>query len=33
VVAAMNGEAHAPFLPPPPYAIAHTLFRRWLAES
>lgn len=22
-----------PFLPPPPYAIAHTLFQRWLAEG
>jgi NAD+ diphosphatase len=33
IAAALNGEPGAPFLPPPPYAIAHTLFRRWLAES
>ena len=33
VLAVMNGEADARFLPPPPYAIAHTLFRRWLAET
>nr|WP_221240486.1 NAD(+) diphosphatase [Sphingobium boeckii] len=33
VAAVMNGEAGAKFLPPPPYAIAHTLFRRWLAET
>ncbi len=32
VAAALGGEADAPFLPPPPYAIAHTLFERWLAE-
>jgi NAD+ diphosphatase len=32
VVAAMNGEAGAAFLPPPPYAIAHTLFRWWLSQ-
>ena len=30
VEAAFNGEAGAAFLPPPPYAIAHTLFRWWL---
>jgi NAD+ diphosphatase len=32
VAAAMTGEAHAPFLPPPPYAIAHTLLRWWLEQ-
>jgi NAD+ diphosphatase len=32
VQAAMDGDPGAPFLPPPPYAIAHTLFRWWLAE-
>ena len=31
VAAALAGEADAPFLPPPPYALAHTLFERWLA--
>ena len=30
VAAAMAGDPAAPFLPPPPYAIAHTLFARWL---
>ncbi|MGH6781021.1 MAG: NAD(+) diphosphatase [Sphingomonadaceae bacterium] len=30
VAASMAGEEGAPFLPPPHYAIAHTLFRRWL---
>jgi NAD+ diphosphatase len=33
VAAAMAGEAGAPFLPPPPYAIAYTLFARWLEET
>lgn len=33
VAAAMAGEAGAPFLPPPRYAIAHTLFQHWLAEA
>ncbi len=33
VAAALAEEQGAPFLPPPPYAIAHTLFGRWLAES
>jgi NAD+ diphosphatase len=33
VAAALAGDADAPFLPPPPYAIAHTLFSRWLAEG
>jgi NAD+ diphosphatase len=33
VAAALAGEDGAPFLPPPPYAIAHTLFRMWLAEQ
>jgi len=32
VAAALAGDPDAPFLPPPPYAIAHTLFGRWLAE-
>lgn len=30
VRAAMAGEAGARFVPPPPFAIAHTLFSRWL---
>jgi len=30
VEAAFNDDAAAAFLPPPPYAIAHTLFRWWL---
>ena len=29
VRAALDGEAGAPFQAPPPYAIAHTLLRRW----
>ncbi|PZO89442.1 MAG: NAD(+) diphosphatase [Sphingomonas sanxanigenens] len=33
VRAAMAHEPGAPFLPPPPYAIAHTLFRWWLGEE
>jgi NAD+ diphosphatase len=33
VAASLAGDPGAPFLPPPPYAIAHTLFRRWLAEG
>jgi NAD+ diphosphatase len=33
VSAAMNGTADARFLPPPAYAIAHTLFARWLAAD
>jgi NAD+ diphosphatase len=33
VEAAMAHQEGAPFLPPPPYAIAHTLFARWLEES
>jgi NAD+ diphosphatase len=33
VAAALAKEEGAPFLPPPPYAIAHTLFRTWLAEQ
>jgi NAD+ diphosphatase len=33
VLASMNGDPDARFLPPPSYAIAHTLFRRWLAET
>jgi NAD+ diphosphatase len=31
VAAALAGEAGAPFLAPPHFAIAHTLFARWLA--
>lgn len=31
VSAALAGEAGARFAAPPPYAIAHTLFKRWLA--
>lgn len=30
--AALAGEASAPFLAPPPFAIAHTLLAHWLAE-
>jgi NAD+ diphosphatase len=30
IAAALAGDADAPFLPPPPYAIAHTLFAHWL---
>ena len=33
VAAALAGDPDAPFLPPPRYAIAHTLFRRGLAEA
>jgi NAD+ diphosphatase len=33
VAAALRGDADAPFLPPPPYAIAHTLLARWLADA
>lgn len=33
VEASMAGEPGAPFLPPPHYAIAHTLFRWWLEEA
>lgn len=33
IAAALAGDSRAPFLPPPPYAIAHTLLSRWLAES
>jgi NAD+ diphosphatase len=33
VALALAGDPTAPFLPPPPYAIAHTLFRTWLAEG
>lgn len=32
VAAAMDGAPGAPFLAPPPYAIAHTLFRWWLDQ-
>jgi len=31
VEASLGGDPGAPFLSPPHYAIAHTLFRRWLA--
>jgi NAD+ diphosphatase len=30
VRAALAGEDGAPFLPPPPFAIANTLLRQWL---
>ncbi|HEV2569699.1 NAD(+) diphosphatase [Sphingomonas sp.] len=33
VAASMAGELGAPFLPPPPYAIAHTLFSWWLENT
>lgn len=33
VEAAMAGHADAPFLAPPPFAIAHTLFRWWLDQA
>ncbi|MFD1613332.1 NAD(+) diphosphatase [Sphingomonas tabacisoli] len=33
VEASMAGEPGAPFLPPPPFAIAHTLFRWWLERE
>jgi NAD+ diphosphatase len=33
VAAAMAGDPAAPFLPPPHYAIAHSLFESWLAEA
>jgi len=33
VEAAMRGDPDAPFLAPPHFAIAHTLFTRWLALS
>ena len=32
VSAALAGEPGAPFLVTPRYAIAHTLFERWLAD-
>lgn len=32
VAAALEGRADAPFLAPPPFAIAHTLFRWWLDQ-
>jgi NAD+ diphosphatase len=31
VAAAVEGSGDAPFLPPPPHAIARTLLERWLA--
>ena len=33
VIAALAGDADAPFVPPPHYAIAHTLLRRWSAGA
>jgi NAD+ diphosphatase len=33
VVAALSGLPGARFLPPPAYAVAHTLFERWLAAG
>jgi NAD+ diphosphatase len=32
VAAALAGDLAAPFLTPPPYAIAYTLFERWLGS-
>lgn len=32
VEAALAGEAEAPFVPPPPVALAHSLLRAWLAS-
>ena len=31
--AVLAGEATTPFLPPPPYAIAHTLLTAWVNEA
>jgi NAD+ diphosphatase len=33
VAQAMAEDPAAPFIAPPPYAIAHTLFARWLAGA
>jgi NAD+ diphosphatase len=33
VRAVLAGEATTPFLPPPPYAIAHTLLTAWANEA
>ena len=33
VIAALAGEADAPFLAPPPFAIANTLFVRWIERG
>lgn len=33
VAAAMAGDPDAPFIAPPPFAIAHSLFKRWLGGS
>ena len=33
IEAALAGAADAPFQAPPPYAIAHTLLRRWLDQQ
>ncbi|WP_380874908.1 NADH pyrophosphatase [Sphingomonas sp. DBB INV C78] len=33
VMAALAGDPAAPFIAPPPYAIAHTLFSRWVAGA
>lgn len=33
VLAVLAGEAETPFLPPPPYAIAHTLLTAWANEA
>ncbi len=33
IEAALAGDAQAPFLAPPPYAIAHTLLERWLDQD
>ena len=33
VEAALRGDAHAPFLAPPHFAVASTLFRHWLSDG
>jgi NAD+ diphosphatase len=33
VAAALAGSPDAAFLPPPPFAIAHTLLAHWLEEA
>jgi NAD+ diphosphatase len=33
IISALAGEADAPFLAPPPFAIAHTLFVRWIERG
>jgi NAD+ diphosphatase len=33
VAAALAGDPETPFLPPPPYAIAHTLLSWWVNQT